>query len=189
MWGLWWTKRHWGRFPPSTSVSPANHSTNFCIIIITRGWHNRPISGRSGPNWTPPPTKPLKKLLWGSYIANHFFTVPWEIAAALISYLVILKTRCLQLWVAVPTYHRYSSQQFYFHILCNTFSFLLLSYLMTLWIWRLYSVDDGNINEYGRVAMRIGRGNRRTRRKPAPVPLRLPQIPYDVTQDGTQVGS
>jgi hypothetical protein len=48
MWDLWWTKRHWGRFSPSTSVSPANHhSTNFCIIIITRGWHNRLIGGRS----------------------------------------------------------------------------------------------------------------------------------------------
>jgi hypothetical protein len=35
MWGLWWTKQHWGRFSPSTSVSPANHhSTNFSIIII-----------------------------------------------------------------------------------------------------------------------------------------------------------
>jgi hypothetical protein len=51
MWGLWWTKRHWGRFSPSTSVSPANHSTDFFIIIITRGWHNRPISGRSA-EWT-----------------------------------------------------------------------------------------------------------------------------------------
>jgi hypothetical protein len=30
---------------------PANHSTNFSIIIITRGWHNRPISGRSA-EWT-----------------------------------------------------------------------------------------------------------------------------------------
>jgi hypothetical protein len=28
--------RHWGRFSPSTSVSPANHSTVFSIII-TRG--------------------------------------------------------------------------------------------------------------------------------------------------------
>jgi hypothetical protein len=38
MWGLWWTKRHWGRFSPSISVSPANHHcTNFSIIIITRG--------------------------------------------------------------------------------------------------------------------------------------------------------
>jgi hypothetical protein len=34
MWGLWWTKRHWGRFSQSNSVSPANHSTNFSIIII-----------------------------------------------------------------------------------------------------------------------------------------------------------
>jgi hypothetical protein len=25
LWGLWWTKRHWGRFSPSTTVSPANH--------------------------------------------------------------------------------------------------------------------------------------------------------------------
>jgi hypothetical protein len=47
MWGLWLTKWRWGKFSPSTSVSPANHSTNFSIIIITRGWHNRPISGRS----------------------------------------------------------------------------------------------------------------------------------------------
>jgi hypothetical protein len=38
-------------FPPSTSVSPANHSTDFSIIIITRGWHSMPISGRSA-EWT-----------------------------------------------------------------------------------------------------------------------------------------
>jgi hypothetical protein len=35
---LWWTKWHWCRFSPSTSVSPANsHSTvcsTFTIIII-----------------------------------------------------------------------------------------------------------------------------------------------------------
>jgi hypothetical protein len=55
---LWWTKRHWGRFPPSTSVSPRNHhSINFSIIIITRGWHNRPISGRSA-EWTQLDTTP-----------------------------------------------------------------------------------------------------------------------------------
>jgi hypothetical protein len=56
MWG-----RHWGGLSPSTSVSPANHSTNFSII--TRGWHNRPLVAAvpSGPNWTPPPTIPSKK--------------------------------------------------------------------------------------------------------------------------------
>jgi hypothetical protein len=67
MCGLWWTKRHWGRFSLSTSVSPANHhSTNFSIIIITQGWHNRPIGGRTA-RWTqsdstPPPLYQLKKI-------------------------------------------------------------------------------------------------------------------------------
>jgi hypothetical protein len=40
-------KWRWGRFSPRTSVSPANNSTNFSIIIITRDCHNRPISDRS----------------------------------------------------------------------------------------------------------------------------------------------
>jgi hypothetical protein len=64
MWGLWWTKRHWGRFSPSTSVYPANHSIKFSIIIITRSGHSRPIGGRSA-EWTQldstPPTIPIKK--------------------------------------------------------------------------------------------------------------------------------
>jgi hypothetical protein len=62
MWGLWWTKRHWSRFSPSTSVSPANHSTDFSIIIITWGWHNRPLVAAvsSGP-WFHPPLWKLKK--------------------------------------------------------------------------------------------------------------------------------
>jgi hypothetical protein len=61
MWGLWWTKRHWGRFSPSTSVSLAKHSTDFSIIIITQGWHNRPLVAAvpSGP-WIPPPTIQIK---------------------------------------------------------------------------------------------------------------------------------
>jgi hypothetical protein len=64
MWGLWWTKRQWGRFSSSTSVSPTNHySTNFSIIIITRYWHNRPLVAAvpSGPNWTPLHIIPIKK--------------------------------------------------------------------------------------------------------------------------------
>jgi hypothetical protein len=72
MWGLWWTKRHWGRFSPSTSVSPASHhSTNFSIIIITLGGHNRPIGGRSA-EWTQfglhPPLYQLKKLHRGKVV-------------------------------------------------------------------------------------------------------------------------
>jgi hypothetical protein len=35
MWDLWWTKWHWGKFSPSTSVSPANsHSTDCATFII-----------------------------------------------------------------------------------------------------------------------------------------------------------
>jgi hypothetical protein len=45
MWDLWWTKWRWGRFSPSTSVSPANlHSTYFSsvILIYHLGLYNRP---------------------------------------------------------------------------------------------------------------------------------------------------
>jgi hypothetical protein len=80
MWGLWLTKRQWGRFPTSTSVSPANHySTSFTIIIITRSWHNRPIGGR-GDEWTQLDSIPpiirikkiwLSKLFMKSHISPH----------------------------------------------------------------------------------------------------------------------
>jgi hypothetical protein len=66
----------WGRFSPTTSVSLANHSINFSIIIITRGWHNRPFSGRSTV-WTqldstPPP--PHSTILLSACFLNitHF---------------------------------------------------------------------------------------------------------------------
>jgi hypothetical protein len=64
MWDLWWTKRHWGWFSPSTLVSLVNQSTHFSIIIITRDWHNRHISGRSA-EWLVagfPPRRPGFKL-------------------------------------------------------------------------------------------------------------------------------
>jgi hypothetical protein len=72
MWDLWWTKWHWGRFSPITSVSLANHHlTNFSIIIITRDWHNRPIGGR-GTEWTQLDSTPhysnLKKITVGNNI-------------------------------------------------------------------------------------------------------------------------
>jgi hypothetical protein len=47
---------------------------------------------------------------------------------------------------------------------------------------RLYQtqmIDDDDCGATG--GMNIGRGNRSTRRKPAPVPLRPPQIPHDLT--------
>jgi hypothetical protein len=38
-------------------------------------------------------------------------------------------------------------------------------------------IDDGDCGEIG--GMKIGRGNRSTRRKPAPAPLCPPHIPHD----------
>jgi hypothetical protein len=51
MWDLWWTKRHWGRFSQSISVSLASHSIDFSIIKIIWGWHNKPTSDHSA-EWT-----------------------------------------------------------------------------------------------------------------------------------------
>jgi hypothetical protein len=63
-WDLWWTKWSQGRFSPSTSVSPAIHSTKFSILTITRGRYNKPVSGRRV-EWTQfgfhPPLCKLKK--------------------------------------------------------------------------------------------------------------------------------
>jgi hypothetical protein len=41
-------------------------------------------------------------------------------------------------------------------------------------------IDDGDCGEIG--GMKIGRGNRSSRRKPAPAPLCPPQIPHDQTR-------
>jgi hypothetical protein len=52
MWNLWWTKWHWSRFPPNTSVSPTNyHSTNCSVLIYHPGLIQRPLGGRCT-KWT-----------------------------------------------------------------------------------------------------------------------------------------
>jgi hypothetical protein len=45
-------------------------------------------------------------------------------------------------------------------------------------LYQSQTIDDDECGAVG--GIRIGRGNRNTRRKPAPVPL-LPQIPHDLT--------
>jgi hypothetical protein len=60
-------------------------------------------------------------------------------------------------------------------------------YLMSLSVLGLYSMNGGITNEYGAVGgIRIGKGNRSTRRQPAPVPRCPPQISHDLTRDQTQ---
>jgi hypothetical protein len=48
-------------------------------------------------------------------------------------------------------------------------------------------IDDGDCGEIG--GMKIGRGNRSTRRKPAPTPLCPPQIPHDRTRARTRAAA
>jgi hypothetical protein len=48
-------------------------------------------------------------------------------------------------------------------------------------------IDDDECGAVG--GMRIGRGNYSTRRKSAPVPLRPPQIPYDLTWARTRTAA
>jgi hypothetical protein len=47
-----------------------------------------------------------------------------------------------------------------------------------------YDDDDGEVG-----GMKIGRGNRSTRRKPTPAPLCPPQIPFDQTRARTRAAS
>jgi hypothetical protein len=60
MWDLWWTKWRWGRFSPSTSVSPANlYSTNFSTITIT--YHPGLVQYASSGRSTQSPNTQIKR--------------------------------------------------------------------------------------------------------------------------------
>jgi hypothetical protein len=48
-------------------------------------------------------------------------------------------------------------------------------------------IGEGDCGAIG--GMKIGRGNRSTRRKPAPAPLYPPQISLDQTRDRTRVAA
>jgi hypothetical protein len=54
-------------------------------------------------------------------------------------------------------------------------------------LYKLQMIDEGDCGATGR--MKIGRGNRSTRRKPAPVALCPPQIPHDQTRARTRAST
>jgi hypothetical protein len=59
---LWWTKWRWGRFSPSTSVSPVNlHSTNCSTIILIYhlDLYNRPEVAAVSRDLVPPHQKKI----------------------------------------------------------------------------------------------------------------------------------
>jgi hypothetical protein len=51
MWDLWWTRWHWDRISPSTSIFPANSHSTDCSTLIIWGWYHRANSG-CRTNWT-----------------------------------------------------------------------------------------------------------------------------------------
>jgi hypothetical protein len=51
-------------------------------------------------------------------------------------------------------------------------------------LYKPQMIDEGDCGAIG--GIKIGRGNRRTRRKPAPAPLCPPQIPHDQTRARTR---
>jgi hypothetical protein len=101
-----------GRFSPSTSVSLANHhSTNFSIIIITRGWHNRPIGGRSV-KWTQLDSTP------------HYTNTGLDLTAERTPCPAVKSRRSPAFWTILPAdlpyavtrmWRRYSEWVFYLH--------------------------------------------------------------------------
>jgi hypothetical protein len=54
-------------------------------------------------------------------------------------------------------------------------------------LYKPQMIDEGDCGVTG--GIRIGRGNRSTRRKPAPAPLRPPQIPHDQTRARTRAAA
>jgi hypothetical protein len=54
-------------------------------------------------------------------------------------------------------------------------------------LYKPQMVDEGDCGAVG--GMKIGRGNRSTWRKPAPVPLCPPQIPHDQTRARTRAAA
>jgi hypothetical protein len=64
---------------------------------------------------------------------------------------------------------------------------MYISIFATRQVNRSIMIDDDKCWAVG--AMRIGRGNLSTRRKPAPVPLRPPQIPHNMIWARTQAAA
>jgi hypothetical protein len=54
-------------------------------------------------------------------------------------------------------------------------------------LYKPQMIDEGDCTAIG--GMKIGRGNRSTRRNPTPAPLRPPQIPHDQTRARTRTAA
>jgi hypothetical protein len=70
---------------------------------------------------------------------------------------------------------------FFFYILSGVRLSPLGTAATTGLLYQPQMIDEGDCGAIG--GMKVGRGNRSTRRKPAPAPLCPPQIPLDQTWD------
>jgi hypothetical protein len=81
-------------------------------------------------------------------------------------------------------YSYFRAYSFFFSFLgwCETVHLVRRPLIGLLYQPRMVDDDDDDDDECGAVGgMRTGRGNRSTRRKPAPVPLCPPQVPHILT--------
>jgi hypothetical protein len=82
------------------------------------------------------------------------------------------------LFLLVPHLHLFF---FFFYILSGVRLSPLGTAATTGLLYQPQMIDDGDCGAIG--GMKLGRGNRSTRRNPAPAPLCPPQIPLDQTRD------
>jgi hypothetical protein len=99
----------------------------------------------------------------------------------------------MKTYVAVDIYFRTFSTSILVFFFLVSWGGMRLSPLGTSAInWPIVPAPDDDVDddECGAVGgMRIGKGNRSTRRKPAPVPLRSPQISHDLTLGRTRAAA
>jgi hypothetical protein len=95
------------------------------------------------------------------------------------NFLALLWSSLESIWISCS----YGMWQFFFVI--SGVGFWVLRPLTGL-LYQPRMIGDGDCGEIG--GIKIGRGNRSTRRKPAPAPLCPPQIPHDQSR-AAEVGS
>jgi hypothetical protein len=80
-------------------------------------------------------------------------------------------------YACLPAFHHERLYCFFVIILSGVTLSSLGTAATTGLLYQPHMIDDGDCEAFR--GMKMGRGNRSTRRKPSPAPLCLPQIPHD----------
>jgi hypothetical protein len=112
---------------------------------------------------------------------NHFILVPYELKS---NHFDDTLLRCwIHIWFAWKYTRTYSTVFFISGVGLSPLGTAATSGLL----YKPQMIDEGDCGAIG--GMKIGRGNRSTRRKPAPGPLCPPQIPHDQTRARTRAAA